>query len=199
VLQVCICGGGPAEQTPCPVQLFICQLPLELHVSMSMPQLPQATVWLSVGAHWPEQVPGATQVWWVHGAHMAPPMPHVPVPSRLKGTQLPLVPPLQQPPPQVFESQLHVPLVMSHRWFVQPPHIAPFVPHVPAPCDAHGTQLWPLQQPLGHEVESQTHDPPTHSPPVPHEVPFVTLLHPDVFVVGWQLWHELLALAVPAP
>jgi hypothetical protein len=115
----------------------------------------------------------------------------------LKGTQFPFGPPLQQPLPQVFESQAHVPLVVSHRPFGHDPHIRPPVPHWPEPSDAHGTQVWPLQQPFAHEVASQTHAPLWHSPPVPHIVPFVTLLHPDVLVAGWQLRQELLASTVP--
>jgi hypothetical protein len=84
--------------------------------------------------------------------------------------------PLQQPWPHELESHLHAPL--THSWPVaQIAHATPPVPHVPFP------EAWqrPLlsQQPLGHEVASQTHLPaPLHrcpwaqaphaAPPVPH-------------------------------
>jgi hypothetical protein len=60
-------------------------------------------------------------------------------------------------------------------------HAAPAVPHWPADCEAYGTHVPPLQQPVGHEVASQTHCPvvwlhswpvahaPQVAPPVPHE------------------------------
>jgi hypothetical protein len=82
----------------------------------------------------------------------------------------------------------HTPLL--HVATVLPPpaghvvHAAPPVPHVDGDSDAHGTQAPPLQQPLGHEVASQTqaladwlHSSPwpqaLHvAPPVPHDVLF---------------------------
>jgi hypothetical protein len=62
----------------------------------------------------------------------------------------------------------------------QAPQRAPPVPHAALDCDDVGTQVVPSQQPVGHEVASQTHvpllvlhswptrQPPQATPPVPH-------------------------------
>jgi hypothetical protein len=73
-------------------------------------------------------------------------------------------------------------LVVSQRPFVQDPHAAPPLPHWEGVSEEYCTQVLPLQQPLAHEVASQTHWPVVllHSwplahaeqlpPRVPHEV-----------------------------
>jgi len=98
--------------------------------------------------------------------------------------------PLQQPNGQELASQTHCPMVLSpgvlshSRPAVHVPYAAPPVPHDVLDSDAYRTHVPvgpPLQQPFGHEVESQTHCPvPLHScpaghaahaaPPAPHEV-----------------------------
>jgi hypothetical protein len=114
------------------------------------------------------------------GPHAAPPLPHVVAVSEAYGTH---VLPLQQPPGHEVELQTHVPFVVLHAW-PEPhaEHAAPPVPHDEFDSEPYGTQVFPLQQPFGHEVASQTHDPLVvlHSwpdeqaahaaPPEPHEV-----------------------------
>ena len=78
---------------------------------------------------------------------------------------------MQQPPGQVFTSHEHVPLVVSHRPLPQAAQVAPAVPHEPLDSDDHDSHVPvgpPLQQPLGHEIESQRHAPRLllHSSPV---------------------------------
>jgi hypothetical protein len=42
------------------------------------------------------------------------------------------------------------------------------------------------------------HAPAEHTWPLPQPAPSVTLLHIDVLVTGWQLWHPLFGFAVVA-
>lgn len=77
--------------------------------------------------------------------------------------QTPLAPPTQQPLGQVVLSQEQVPLVVSQSPFAQLEHALPPLPHCAADSEPSRTQVFPLQQPLGHDVASQTHEPPTHS------------------------------------
>jgi hypothetical protein len=63
----------PGEQVPWPVHVPFCQLPLESHVWVSVPQLPQGTGLVCPGAHAPTHMP-PSHVWPVHG--MA--APHIP-------------------------------------------------------------------------------------------------------------------------
>ena len=76
--------------------------------------------------------------------------------------------PLQQPFGHDVESHTHWPVVVLHSCpAAQPVHVAPPVPHEPFPSDAYGSHVLPLQQPLGHEAEVQTHVPvPLHACPV---------------------------------
>jgi hypothetical protein len=70
--------------TPCPAQLPLdCQLPLELHVCVSVPQLPHATLFVCPGAHTPMHA-APLHVWLVHATGL----PHWPVPSQVS-TPLP--------------------------------------------------------------------------------------------------------------
>jgi hypothetical protein len=80
------------------------------------------------------------------------------------------VPPLQQPAEHVVASHEQVPFVVSHTPFAQDVQTAPPVPHCDDDSDEYATQVAPLQQPFGHEVESQTHWPVVllHSWPDPH-------------------------------
>ena len=78
-----------------------------------------------------------------------------------------------------MESQTHLPLVLQccpdeHVWHVPPP-----VPHVLTDCVWHA---FPLQQPLGQDVPSQTHFPAllqvrplqlTHAAPLMPQVPLL--------------------------
>ena len=110
---------------------------------------------------------------------LAPPAPQEEAVIAPYASQVPLVPPLQQPLEHVLESHEQVPLVRSQRLFVQLAHAAPPVPQLDAVSDAYGLHVEPLQQPAEHDVESQTH------------VPFV-VLH------AWPDAHEAHA-APPAP
>jgi len=134
---------------------------------MALPQVPvPSQVWISVPTHCvavglqathpplkhtgvaPEQAP-----------HVAPDLPQVEADSLASGTQLPLVPPLQQPPAQVLALHAQVPAVLSHSPFAQEVHAAPAVPHEVGDCAAQGAQVPvvpPLQHPDGHEVALQT-------------------------------------------
>jgi hypothetical protein len=104
-----------------------------------------------------------------------PPLPHCEADSDPSGTQ---VPPLQQPLGQDAGSHTHEPAL--HSWpGAHAPHAAPPVPHAPLfSAVMHCPET--SQQPVGHEVASQTHCPaPLHSwpdahaphsaPPFPHE------------------------------
>jgi hypothetical protein len=66
---------------------------------------------------------------------------------------------VQQPFGQEFALQAHVPCVVSHVPAAHATQAAPPVPHCEADCDESGTQVLPLQQPLGHDVASHTHWP----------------------------------------
>ncbi len=105
--------------------------------------------------HWPVVV---LQTWpFPHAAQVTPKAPQEELFSEAYASHVPAVPPLQQPPGQVFESHEQVPLVLSQRPFVQLPQAAPPTPHCVLDCEAYGTQVLPLQQPFGHEVASHTH------------------------------------------
>jgi hypothetical protein len=54
VLHACVAFGA---QTPWPVQLPFCKLPLALHVCVSVPQLPHETVFVAPGMHDPVHLP----------------------------------------------------------------------------------------------------------------------------------------------
>jgi hypothetical protein len=132
----------------------------------------------------------------VHDPHDAPLLPQVAGLSFARATQLPAVPPLQQPPPHEFESHAHVPFVVSHAPAAHGLHALPAVPHWPPLSDAHGTHVVPpAQQPLAHELPSHTHCPVLvlHSWPVAQ----VTDVHAVWLLLGWQLWQALLGLVAP--
>jgi len=117
-----------------------------------------------------------------HGPQVAPPVPHEPFDSEANASQVPLVPPTQQPFGQVFGSHEQRPSVVSHRPFAHAAQAAPPAPHSEADCEEARMQVAPLQQPKGHEVASQAQRPvrashswpdshrPHAAPPVPHEV-----------------------------
>jgi hypothetical protein len=124
-----------------------------------------------------------TQFWSVgQPEHTEPPVPQAAfaVPARH-------IPPEQQPVGQDVSSHTHDP--PKHRWpgaqaplephahapfehslavAVQVVQTPPFVPHDVTVCASH-TPLW--QQPPGHEVALQTHDPPWHACPCAHSLP----------------------------
>jgi len=175
-----------------------------------VPQLPHETGLVWVGAHTPVHTPppgagAATHVWFVQGAQVAPAVPHEVVDCDAYASHVPLGPPLQHPPGQVFPSQPQVPLVVSHRLLAHPAQAAPAVPHDAPDWDPHGTHVPvapPLQQPFGHEVASQTHVPLLllHSSPVPHaeqfappvpQEPLDSDAHASHVPVGPPLQHPL--------
>jgi hypothetical protein len=79
-------------------------------------------------------------------------------------------------------SHVHLPVVVSQTLLGHAAHATPPVPQADADCDEYATQVLPLQQPLGHDLASQTQAPVVvlHSwpdghalhanPPVPHVV-----------------------------
>lgn len=92
VLHTCVVVGMHA---PCPEQLPLpCQVPADVHVCVSVPQLPHGTGCVCPGAHMPTQAP-ARHVWSTHacGALHCPSPPHVctPLPEHriCPGEQLP--------------------------------------------------------------------------------------------------------------
>ena len=94
------------EHTPCPLQLPVCHVPPE-HVSVSVPQFPQATVIIWPFVHMPWHVP-LTHVWPEHGDMTF----QVPLVLQTSGALLPVHPvapgehtPVHWPP--------------AHAWFVQ--------------------------------------------------------------------------------
>jgi hypothetical protein len=89
--------------------------------------------------------------------------------SALPATQVPL---LQQPAPQVpLPGWPHAPVQTAPAHVgVWPPHETQAAPPVPVPqvlllWSSGMTQLPSLQQPVGHDLASQTQAPPTHSCP----------------------------------
>jgi hypothetical protein len=94
-----------------------------------------------------------------HAAQLAPSVPQAPFDSEAYPLHVPLMPPLQQPFGQVFESQAQSPSVLSQRPLLQAAQAAPPDPHREADCAETSTHVSPLQQPNGHEVASQTHLP----------------------------------------
>ena len=82
---------------------------------------------------------------------------------------MPLV--VQQPPGQVFPSQVQVPLVVSQSPLEHDEQVAPAVPHEPpvcAPQSSHVPVGPPLQQPFGQDVALQMHVPAVASLDVSH-------------------------------
>jgi hypothetical protein len=76
VLHPCVVDGMHA---PCPEQVpLLCQLPLDVHVCVSIPQLPHGTGCVCPGAHMPTQAP-VRQVWSTHAWGMA----HCPLPPHV--------------------------------------------------------------------------------------------------------------------
>jgi len=61
--------------------------------------------------------------------------------------------------PHVVSWHEQTPLEQSGVGWAQGPQFAPFVPQDVPDCPAYGSHTLPLQQPLGHEVASQTHCP----------------------------------------
>jgi hypothetical protein len=90
-------------------------------------------------------------------AHDAPPVPHWLAVCDAATTH---VLPLQQPPGHEFASHWHAPALLVHSC-PEPheSHAAPLAPHDVRLWDAYGTHVFPLQQPFGQEVASQTHAP----------------------------------------
>jgi hypothetical protein len=92
-----------------------------------------------------------------HGAHFAPAVPHADDDSAPYGRH---VLPLQQPEGQELASQTHWPVALSHSVPAgQPLHAIPPTPQEPFDSDAyarHAPVKPPLQQPLGHDIASQT-------------------------------------------
>jgi len=81
--------------------------------------------------------------------------------------------PLQQPLEQEVASQAHWPVVLLHSCpDAHGPQLLPPAPQEPLDSEAYASHVPvvpPLQQPLGHEVASQTHWPlPLHSWPKAH-------------------------------
>jgi hypothetical protein len=64
--------------------------------------------------------------------------------------------PLLQQPGHPLVPQAHVPPVHAPP-FEHAAQAAPPVPHCVVDCEPVGTQVLPLQQPLAHDVASQTH------------------------------------------
>ena len=67
---------------------------------------------------------------------------------------------MQQPAGHDVASQTHTPVLLLHSSPEEhAAHAAPPVPQEVFDSDAYGSQLLPLQQPAGHDVASQTHEP----------------------------------------
>jgi hypothetical protein len=101
-----------------------------------------------------------------HAAQVTPPVPHCAADCAAKATH---VLPAQQPVGHDAASHTQTPVVVLHSW--PAPHAAqaaPARPHEALDSDAKGTQVLPLQQPLGHDVASHTHWPLLHSWPAAH-------------------------------
>jgi hypothetical protein len=117
--------------------------------------------------------------------HAMPPVPQELALSFAQSSQVPVVPPLQQPLAHEVPSQMHWPEVASpevsqRRFAAQPPQVAPAVPHEVLLSFAHASHVPvgpPLQQPFGHEVASHTHWPVAvlHSVPEGHAAQFAPL------------------------
>jgi hypothetical protein len=100
--------------------------------------------------HWPVVVLHS----WPEGqlAHVAPLAPQEVLLSLDRDSQ---VPSLQQPEHPV-PPHPHAPFAQACP-AVHALHAAPLVPHSLDNCDAYGTHVLPLQQPIGHELALQTH------------------------------------------
>ena len=104
---------------------------------------------------------GAVPVWetfaWQHPAQLAELQMQAPATHASPAPQGAFVPHLQLPPPQLsLVSASHV------------PHAPPLVPQLAL---LGVLQVLPAQQPVGHEVASHTHAPPTQRWPTPHAAP----------------------------
>jgi hypothetical protein len=88
-----------------------------------------------------------------HGLHMAPFTPHV---ALLDVWHLPDE---SQQPEHDEESQTHCPVLLQCCPWAHGPHMPPPVPQLPAVSLAYGTHVFPLQQPLGHELAVHVHTP----------------------------------------
>lgn len=186
--------AGPEPQLHCPEleQLSAVEASHCTQATPAVPQLPNAEVsQLAPEQHPPAQLVEVqpvqtppTQFWSAgHIEQLAPPVPHIAVVLPVSQTL-----PLQQPVGQ--EVALHTHCPRTHTW-PEPqaaplPHVhvpvgehvsafaphfwqaAPFVPHAAVDADSHTV---PLQQPVGHDVASQTHLPPTHAWPAAHAGP----------------------------
>jgi len=129
----------------------------------------------------------------VQGEHVAPAVPHEPLPCAPQSSHVPVTPPLQQPfaqdeaePLQMQVPAFASPVLSQVRFAPQPEQVAPAVPQELSFSDAHGSHVPlgpPLQQPFGHDVASHTHWPVAlHSvpdghgahaaPALPHELMF---------------------------
>jgi hypothetical protein len=119
----------------------------------------------------PEQAPAVHACPAGHGAHVLPPLPHMPsiVPGRHIGptqqpgheaashTQVPLrhcwPDPHARTDPQVHAPAAEHPSAIAR---LHAPHVAPGAPQV---FTENGVHASPLQQPSGHDVASHTHEP----------------------------------------
>lgn len=147
-----------AQAAPAAPQEALDSDPYASHVPLVPPlQQPAAHV---LASH--EHMPAATSHRpLAQETHAAPPLPHWEPDCDAYGTQ---TLPLQHPFAHDVASQVHAPVVLLHSWpVVHAPQAAPAVPHVVLDSDAYGTHVLPLQQPFGHEVESQTQAPALHS------------------------------------
>jgi hypothetical protein len=186
----------PAEHIAPALQATVVpHVPLELHVCTPLP-----THWTAPGLHGVhtplvQAMFGATQV-----SQVLPKAPQL-FTLIVVTHWSPEVPP-QHPPGHVFESHVHVPLVVSHSPLVQAEQVLPPEPHVLGFSDAHGTQSPVLlsQQPFMQEFVSQTHAPALHSSPEPEPPqlrPFATGAQLLVVTTGWQLSQAFVGSAVP--
>jgi hypothetical protein len=72
-------------------------------------------------------------------------------------------PPVHEPLPAAPHMPVHWPPLHVGVRFAQTPQLAPCVPHDELVCEAYGTHVLPLQQPVGHDVASHAQAPFTHS------------------------------------
>ncbi len=91
---------------------------------------------------------------------MAPPVPHEPLVSAAKGSQVPLA--VQHPSGQEVASQTHLPLALHSCPAAHAPHAAPAAPHEALVSLASGSHVEPLQHPV-HDAPPQEHVPAAHA------------------------------------
>jgi hypothetical protein len=135
------------------------------------------------------QFPPAAQesaVTLLHARHAEPPEPQLATDAAVHTAPLqqPLgqltpshAPPVHTPPVQLWpaaheglEPQRHWPVAEQRLAFVGS-HAMQESPPAPQLASSRGLQVLPEQQPVGHEVASQTHRPPTHRWPPAHASP----------------------------